>query len=447
MNYVQMIKFFLSSNELCSNIIGILSIPIEATLIMLLFTTLLSISATQNQKLLYISLLTLISIITNFIPYPYGTLLNLIAIPLLVFTIFRVDLLKAIFSEVIPFGLTVILETLLSVIFPLIFHIPYQQAYTIPIFRILLTSVLFGLLYLSYRLVKRFGWKITLIKNPNKQEKCTLIICLILGMVAIGIQLYLTIFYSTTLPTSITALSLVTIISYFIITIDGLIKSKKLQDANQDIETLQLYNKTLSIMYDTSAAFKHDFNNIVQSIKGYIQADDMNGLQNYFKQFEKDCTRADNLISLNPTVINNPSIYSILASKCHRADEKGIHVDIEITNNLNKLPIKIYELTRILGILLDNSIEAAQECEDKLITIHFVEEANPKRSLIIIQNTYSQKDIDTIKIFEKSYSTKKGNSGIGLWEVNQILKRNTNLSLFTTKDSLFFTQQLEMYEH
>ena len=39
----------------------------------------------------------------------------------------------------------------------------------------------------------------------------------------------------------------------------------------------------------------------------------------------------------------------------------------------------------------------------------------------------------------------KTNSGLGLWEVRQILKRNNNLNLFTTKDAEYFRQQFEIY--
>ena len=66
---------------------------------------------------------------------------------------------------------------------------------------------------------------------------------------------------------------------------------------------------------------------------------------------------------------------------------------------------------------------------------------------MLIENTYSNKNVDTEKIFEKKYSTKKGNSGLGLWEVRKILSRNTNLNLFTTKNDNYFTQQLEMYNN
>ena len=62
-------------------------------------------------------------------------------------------------------------------------------------------------------------------------------------------------------------------------------------------------------------------------------------------------------------------------------------------------------------------------------------------------NTYKNKDINVDKIFEKDFSTKskKSNSGLGLWEVRQILKKNNNLNLFTSKNDEFFSQQFEIY--
>ena len=111
--------------------------------------------------------------------------------------------------------------------------------------------------------------------------------------------------------------------------------------------------------------------------------------------------------------------------------------------DLNTLNIKIYEFTRILGILMDNAIEASSESDNKIINVYF--RKNGKMQLLIIENSYVDKDIDTEDIYKKGFSTKKGNSGLGLWEVRQILKKNTNLNLYTTKDSDFFRQQFEIY--
>ena len=100
----------------------------------------------------------------------------------------------------------------------------------------------------------------------------------------------------------------------------------------------------------------------------------------------------------------------------------------------------------MLGIRLDNSIEAAKECEEKIINVKFYDDESRDRQLVIIENTYANKDVDTIKIFEKDYTTKEHNTGLGLWEVNKILNKHNNLSLFTTKNNKFFIQQLEIYK-
>ena len=70
-----------------------------------------------------------------------------------------------------------------------------------------------------------------------------------------------------------------------------------------------------------------------------------------------------------------------------------------------------------------------------------------KRINIVVENTYINKNVDTNRIFEKNYSTKKGNSGLGLWKIQDILSKDTTLDLFTSKDEEMFKQQLEIYEN
>ena len=107
--------------------------------------------------------------------------------------------------------------------------------------------------------------------------------------------------------------------------------------------------------------------------------------------------------------------------------------------------MKIYEFTRILGILMDNAIEATSECEEKIVNVSIRKNSRKHMQLLVIENTYKNKDIDTEKIYEKGYSTKSNNTGLGLWEVRQILKKNNNLNLFTSKNNKYFSQQLEIY--
>ena len=107
--------------------------------------------------------------------------------------------------------------------------------------------------------------------------------------------------------------------------------------------------------------------------------------------------------------------------------------------------MKIYEFARILGILLDNSIEATSECDKKIINIVFRNDTKNNRSIILIENTYKNKDVDLQQIFDKGISEKENHTGLGLWEIKQILKKNNNINLNTTKNEEYFSQQLEIY--
>lgn len=243
--------------------------------------------------------------------------------------------------------------------------------------------------------------------------------------------------------------SLVALVLYFFISIYSLIRTSKLESTTKILEQEQLYNKTLTILYDNIRGFKHDFNNIVQAIGGYVSTNNMEGLKDYYSGLMEDCKKVNNLAVLNPELINNPAIYSLLTSKFHKAEELNIKMNFEVFLDLTTLTIKIYDLTRILGILLDNAIEASNKCEEKIINIIIRKDNSANRQLFVIENTYSNKSVDTDRIFEKGYTSKveedNKSHGLGLWEVRKILNKNNNLNLFTSKDNKFFKQQLEIY--
>lgn len=179
-----------------------------------------------------------------------------------------------------------------------------------------------------------------------------------------------------------------------------------------------------------------------------MATEDIKGLKRYYSQLLEDCQRGNNLTALNPSIINNPAIYSLLASKYYLANEQGITINLEVLIDLNTINMKIYEFTRILGILMDNAIEAASQCDEKIMNVSFRNDERRNRQLVIIQNTYINKDVDTEEIFQKGFTSKTDEEvahGLGLWEVRQILKKRNNLNLYTTKSEQYFTQQLEIY--
>lgn len=82
-------------------------------------------------------------------------------------------------------------------------------------------------------------------------------------------------------------------------------------------------------------------------------------------------------------------------------------MNINVFLNLNTLNMKIYEFTRALGILLDNAIEAAKECDEKIINLEIRKEANRNRQILLIENTYTNKDVDTEKYMKRIFLQNK----------------------------------------
>ena len=214
-----------------------------------------------------------------------------------------------------------------------------------------------------------------------------------------------------------------------------------------DIKALREENKNLLEVNDNIRCFKHDFNNIIQAIDGYIYLDDMKSLAVYFKSLLKECNHVNTVDRLNAKIVDNPAIYGVLLDKYKIAENKNIKMNVDILTSLKELGERSYVISRMLGILIDNALEASCECEKKVVNIQILKDLKKKRINILVENTYINKNVDTNRIFEKNYSTKKGNSGLGLWKIQDILSKDTTLDLFTSKDEEMFKQQLEIYEN
>ena len=435
-----------TENEGLLKILGIPFTFIEAYITVLLFTTILDIHCTKKEKFKFvISFSVIASILMQFVPTPFNTILNVISFPILTVLIFKIGIFKSIISEIVPYIIIFIISFILLNLYTLIFGISSSIANTIPIYRLTFSIILYVLLYFIYIIFRNLNFNFSTLDDFKNKNKLIILLNFIIGIIAISIQLITQNIYDIQSAQPVFIVSILCLICYFCISIYSLSRTTKLETTTRDLEGEKLVNKSLTILHDNIRAFKHDFNNIVQAIGGYITTNDMDGLKKYYSQLLDDCQRVNNLTTLSPEVINNPAIYSLLASKYHKADELGIKINLEIFIDLNTLNVKIYELTRIMGILLDNAIEATLECDEKIINVTMRKDDSRKRQLLIIENTYLNKDINLDKIFEKSYSTKPNNTGLGLWEVRQILKKNNNLNLFTTKNDKFFKQQLEIY--
>ena len=434
-------------------LIKILSIPLtflEFYVGMLFFTTVLNIETTKKQKIIYVVIQSSATAISNFIlPSSHAVFINIILLPILIFFIFRVSILKTVSATAIIFLTTSVLEFICTSFMKFVFSISYDLFVSIPIYRIVLVCIIYLIIYLLYRLVKYFKVNIDVFDNMTVKNKIMIIFSIVLCLVIIASQFYLGLYYNETMPFVITFIAIFGLVSYSVVSIYNLINLSKLELTKRELENANLTIHSLTILHDTVRSFKHDFDNIVNGIGGYIVTEDMDGLKRYYNQLLEDCQKTNNLYALSPNVINQPAIYHMLATKYYDADQKNVNITLNVFLDLNEIEkrMKIYDFTRILGILLDNAIDAATECDKKQINVTFRKEINKNDLiLVIVQNTYKNKDVNTEEIYQKGVTSKENHSGLGLWKIRQILMRNNNLNLFTTKNNEFFTQQFEIYK-
>lgn len=240
---------------------------LEATVSMLLFTTVLNLSATKKRKLFFV-VLSLWSIILNIIlPKQIASIINMILLPIFIYFVFHTTVLKAILSEVIPTICIVLVESLISKFFFVIFNMSYETALSTPLFRLAIMISVYTLIFVIYLIYKKLKFSKLVIPDIFDRKSKILLICnFILALISMGAQIYLITFYNDKLPFMIVLLSLISLVSYFVISIFSLIRTTQLEITTRDLEQTKQYNRTLSILHDNIRAFRHDFQNIVQTI-------------------------------------------------------------------------------------------------------------------------------------------------------------------------------------
>lgn len=436
-----------------AELVNLLMFPVgivEAYLIMALFLSIFNVQTHKKQKVFYIISVFIASTLSlNFIPSPYNVFINYGCMLFLINRIFNLNLLKSSMSLIFSTAIFGLLNTLLQNPYITLLHISPNKFLDTPIYRISYLLILYTLAFIIYLVLKRGkSIKFTLNSLDSLDKKTLIILCinLLVGFITLCIHLVTTSFYIHIVPIIISILNFILLIAFLALSIYSFTRMIKLANTRKDLECAEDYNKSLEILYDKVKGFKHDFDNIISTLDGFIETNDMQGLRNYFDEVKKDCKITNNLSIINPRIINNPGIYSLLNNKYFKATNYGITFDIEYFIDLNKLEINLYEFSRILGILIDNAIEEAEKCNNKIVKVSFLRETRNNRAIITIQNTYSNKNVDIDKIYNKGVSGKQNHTGIGLWEVRNYIKNSKNLDLFTSKNDNFFKQELSIYD-
>ena len=215
-------------------------------------------------------------------------------------------------------------------------------------------------------------------------------------------------------------------------------KQKALQD-------LLDYTRNLEVMYNSLRSFKHDYINILLSMSGYIESGDMDELKKFF---QTKIFPTKNLIDQGDYKLNQLSnigvleIKSLLSTKMIYAHEAGIDVTIDIPDSVDSFSMDTVDLTRILGIFLDNAIEAASTTEQPQVGLNIIQHESGVS--VIISNCYQDNGVVLHKLKQKGFSTKTGHQGIGLSNAQKIISSYDNVLLETTMQYGCFVQHMEL---
>lgn len=226
-----------------------------------------------------------------------------------------------------------------------------------------------------------------------------------------------------------------------IVFISGHLNKTKADYEMQQIDERNVYINGLEEKNNELRRFKHDYKNFLLSLSVSIEnnQDDSEIVQrllNYANvNLNNDTKPSDgNLYQINDKLIRGIIITKIMIARDKRIDT---HIEIDQNNSVNKKDS--VDITRVLGILFDNAIEAALKNPQPELNFALISD-NDYSEFVFKNNFDPTTTIEMSKLYDLGYSTKSDHSGLGLATVKKIVNDNKDFLLQTKiKDNYFST--------
>lgn len=217
----------------------------------------------------------------------------------------------------------------------------------------------------------------------------------------------------------------------------------------QDIRYLQQLcrNETLEQQQAMNASlltnlrfFRHNTVNMLYGFEGAILSGDAGTIRSYYWEMTEKCALVNNENIVALERIANPAVSALLLRAVERARQENLPIQLYVQNGLRiGRGLSDSDLCEVMGVLLDNAIEAALQAKVKLVT---VEMRNIDHAMeLIVKNTYAGAVTES-QLLGSAVSTKPGHSGQGLKSVRDILKRNRKAFLNLQVSGQYVTMQL-----
>ncbi len=209
---------------------------------------------------------------------------------------------------------------------------------------------------------------------------------------------------------------------------------------------MERYSRHIEELYKEVRSFRHDYTNLLTSLRLGIEEEDMEQIKEVYDSVLKDSSEKlqDNKYDLGRLVnIRDKALKSLLAGKFLKARDKKIVFNVEVPEEIQVEGMSLLDFLTIVSILCDNAIEASAEASQPHVSIAFLK--NGAQETFIIENSIKEEGIDISEIFSFGASSKGEERGVGLYTVMKIVESHPNTSLNTTCKNQVFRQVLTIH--
>ncbi|CKB16553.1 GHKL domain-containing protein [Streptococcus pseudopneumoniae] len=355
------------------------------------------------------------------------------------------------FYSLFPLGFWDVIKNFLG--FFVIYNIPilnrlYETNLGIMIFSLLAEIIVFFLISLF-----QYNFSHLKIKNLDRKTKFILITADILMLTYFILPPYMNYIDKISQDRMLDYKELLTAV-YFLLFICfiNLLDRKLLQELQEQVvlqkeiqlQNLSNYSQQVEGLYQEIRSFRHDYVNILSSLKIGIDQKDINLVSQIYDSVLKNSgekLKGKRFDVAQLRNINDLALKSLLLSKLSEAQNLSVPVSLEISEQFSIKNMEQIDFLTITSILLDNAIESAAEGG---IAVCFLEDREWNKLVMIVKNSTLERKIELRDIFKRDNSSKGVGRGIGLANVRRILKSYPNVCLKTTSKNYVFTQILEI---
>lgn len=370
-------------------------------------------------------------------------LLNIIfTIMALYLSIFKKDISNSVYYAIIYELLVCIFEIIISVVIVLIFKIDAKIYAKIP-FSLLISSIInCSLIYIITKIKFVTNNIRKLNENIKKNNKDWIYIIIVMILLVL-----LMVFNRYKMKNSIEYYISIGLVIFVVVSFVYVIYNKFQRQAiedkyNESMEYVLRYEKIIN----EQGKKNHEYNNQLMVIKGYINKPER--LSEYLDEVIGEHKTGQNYTVKQLGFLPDGGVKGLLYHKLSKMEDNNIKYYLYIDQNLKDKDIESFDLktyrdlTKLLGVFLDNAIDAALKSEEKEIEVELKDKDDCL--LVIISNTYD-KSADINKVGKSGFTTKCVGHGFGLSIVKDIARTNSEIETFSSKESDKFIQTAMVY--